>query len=167
MYPGRFSLILYPKTSRWDSRIWRTGDILRIGDQEIPIVDFEYRSLFRTWPYQLKVEGDTVEQCRKRQSTQGARRINILTAPIGISPAPLRRIETILQIPTFVAEMVKEKAVASEDVCPISQNTFSKDVPATLLGCFHLFEPGSISKWMSVKNECPVCKTAIGAILII
>jgi hypothetical protein len=168
MYPGRFSLILYPKTSRWDSRIWRTGEILRIGEQDIPIVDFEYRSLFRTWPYQLKIEGDTVGDCRKRQSAQGSRRVNILTAPFrNPIPLPLRKIETVLQIPNFVAGLIKEKAVSSDDVCPISQIPFMKGVPATLLGCFHLFEPASINRWMSVKNECPICKAAIGATMVI
>lgn len=167
MYPGRSSIILYPKNSRWDSLIWKTGEVLQIGDQEIPVVDFEYRSLFRAWPYEFKIEGDTVEQCRKRQSVQGSRRVAILTAPLGNLPLSPRKIDTVLKIPNFVAELIKEKAVASEDVCPISQIPFMKGVPATLLGCFHLFEPSSINRWISVKNECPICKAAVGATMII
>lgn len=165
MYPGRYSIILYPGTICYDSKIWKTGKNIILGGEEIPIVDFEYRTLFRSWSYYIRAEGDTVDWCRERQVGQNRMRLQILTAPLQAKPAP--RPEPVLQIPAFVAEMVKERAIASGDFCPISQVPFEKGVPATLLGCFHLYDPESIHAWMKIKKSCPMCKAEIGATMVI
>ena len=167
MYPGRYSLILYPGTICYDSKIWKTGKNVIVEGEEIPIVDFEYRTLFRSFPYDVRAEGDTVDWCRERQVGQSRMRLQILTAPLQAKPAPAPRPEPVLQIPAFVAEMVKGRAIASGDFCPISQVPFEKDVPATLLGCFHLYDPESIQAWMKIKKACPMCKAEIGAMMII
>ena len=177
---GKYSLAVYPGTIRWDSKIWMTGQSIRINGRVVPVVDFEYRRPFKDWLYAMKVDGDTVDDCRRRQTVQINRRIAILLAPPELIPATTRVPEPVPargkipkadsdpgKIPMFVARLIKENAIASKDICPISQNAFSKEAPAALLECFHLFEPESIKQWISMKKDCPVCKASAKTIMII
>jgi hypothetical protein len=159
-YSDSIAVRLYPGIQMFETRIWSTAHSLQIGDQEYPIMDFEYAKLFRDWPYTVKVKSDTVLDCRRRQSQQNRLRMLILTSPLMAMRKPQVRPSTE-KIPAFVGHLIKEKAIASGDCCPISQTPFSATRPATLLNCFHLFDPESIQRWISIKKECPICKADI------
>jgi hypothetical protein len=91
----------------------------------------------------------------------------ILVNTLPPSPKPSKAILQTSPIPVFVAQLIKEKAIASEEPCPISQTPFSAASPAALLGCFHLFDPESIERWTAIKNECPICKATVTSTTII
>jgi hypothetical protein len=156
------SISLYPSRAVHRVKAWYTHFNLEIGGQEYPVMDFDYANLFDRWPYSLKARGDTLSECRRRQIQQSRLRLEmILVNTLPPSPTPSKAILQTSPIPVFVAQLIKEKAIASEEPCPISQTPFSAASPAALLGCFHLFDPESIERWTAIKNECPICKATV------
>ncbi len=61
-------------------------------------------------------------------------------------------------IPAFVAEALLEKALAAEEMCPISMEPLEKGKTAAT-SCFHLFHREAIAEWLKTHAECPVCKS--------
>jgi len=168
-YSGRFSIELYPSRERFETHFWNTGFNLEVDGQEYRVMDNDNIRVFNTWVYSIKVRGDTVFECRKRQSQQAGMRIQRIIGYIPRTP-PYPKVDTSntsQTIPVFVAQLIKEKAIATKDLCPITRTPFTQTDPATLLGCFHLFNPDGIQQWMAIKNECPICKTAIQKTLLI
>jgi len=165
-YSGRFSIELYPGRERFETHFWNTGFNLEVDGQEYRVMDVDNIRVFNTWIYSIKVRGDTVFECRKRQSQQAGMRIQRIVGGVPCTP-PSPKADTSQIIPVFVAQLIKEKAIATKDLCPITRTPFTQTDPATLLGCFHLFDPDGIQQWMAIKNECPICKTAIRNTLLI
>ena len=70
------------------------------------------------------------------------------------------------QIPLFVANLIKNEAIAKNTSCPISMESFSDCKTCSLTSCYHLFERESLATWLSTKNTCPVCKQQVTATLV-
>jgi hypothetical protein len=64
---------------------------------------------------------------------------------------------TIDPVPLFVAEALLEKAVAAEELCPISMESLAKG-DALVTSCFHIFQRDAMAKWQVTHSTCPVCK---------
>ena len=174
-HPGSISINVYPSRDIFKTMIWSTHFKLEVDGREYLIVDFGHR-IFDHWVYSIKLRGDTVMDCRNRQIQQSRLRAEKLSIPIAWAPTtpraarvpsvrPVR--ETSQKLPAFVAHLIKEKAISSEDLCPIARTPFTKDCPATLLSCFHLFDQESIEQWIAIKNECPTCKATIVSTTVI
>ena len=165
IHPSMISISLYPSRAVHRVKAWYTHFNLEIGGKEYPVMDFDYANLFDRWPYSLKVRGDTLSDCRRRQMQHSRLRVEMILLNDLPFPNPVPSPKPLAQkpspIPSFVAQLIKEKAITSEEPCPISRTPFSAASPAALLGCFHLFDPESIQRWTAIKNECPICKAAV------
>ena len=75
-------------------------------------------------------------------------------------PAP-QEMQSTSQIPLFVANLIKNEAIAKSTSCPISMESFSDCKMCSLTSCYHLFESSSLATWLSTKNTCPVCKQQV------
>ena len=166
IHPATLSISLYPSRRVHRVKAWYTHFNLEIGGKEYPVMDFDHANLFERWPYSFKARGDTLSECRRRQMQQSRLRIEMILVNT-LPPSPKPVVQKASPIPIFVAQLIKEKAIASEEPCPISRTPFSAASPAALLGCFHLFDPESIQRWTEIKNECPVCKAAVTSTMII
>jgi len=60
-------------------------------------------------------------------------------------------------LPQHVANIVLADAISKNEICPISSEPITKDT-GTVTSCGHVFCKDSIDQWLSIKNECPVCK---------
>jgi hypothetical protein len=61
------------------------------------------------------------------------------------------------EIPAFVAEALLEKAIASDQTCAISMESFEKEKCAAT-SCYHLFRREALQEWRKTHTDCPVCK---------
>lgn len=62
-------------------------------------------------------------------------------------------------LPSHVANIVLADSISKNEICPISSETITKE-NATVTSCGHVFCKDSLNAWLSIKNECPVCKQA-------
>ena len=158
---GTYMLELYGQPIQAFTRVWTTGYILHYESQDVPVVSFDSGFLLK-WNYSIRVAGDTWAACKARQSAQRKMRLDYLkdvhTPAYTVNP---------LAIPAFVGGAIKEKLIQSGEACPISKIPFSSSSPATILNCFHVFDPDSIQHWTSIKNECPVCRNSVKSALTI
>lgn len=60
-------------------------------------------------------------------------------------------------LPQHVANIVLADAISKNEICPISSEPITKET-GTVTSCGHVFCKDSIDQWLSIKNECPVCK---------
>ncbi len=83
-------------------------------------------------------------------------------APVPVAPvaAPvLRPLPTRKALPQHVANIVLADAISKNEICPISSEDITKE-NGSVTSCGHVFCKESIDEWLSIKNECPVCKQA-------
>jgi hypothetical protein len=78
-------------------------------------------------------------------------RVSVATPSVA-SPVPSKK-----GLPPHVANIVLADSISKNEICPISSEPITKDT-ATVTSCGHVFCKSSIDQWLSIKNECPVCK---------
>lgn len=66
-------------------------------------------------------------------------------------------VPTLDPIPLFVAETLLEKAIAAEEMCPISIEPFTKG-STIVTSCFHIFQKEALDEWRTKHVSCPLCK---------
>ncbi len=95
--------------------------------------------------------------------------INIIRRPrnIMIDPAPTQAPapSPTFQLPKFVIEAVINSNIQNEHSCSITMIPFRDIEEISVTNCFHCFEKEALSKWMSEKETCPECRTAITGVL--
>ena len=74
------------------------------------------------------------------------------SAPEAPSLLPTRK-----GLPQHVANIVLADAISKNEICPISSEDITKE-NGSVTYCGHVFCKESIDEWLSIKNECPVCK---------
>jgi hypothetical protein len=84
-------------------------------------------------------------------------RVNFTYTAVSSNPvlAPVKAVRKSL--PAHVANIVLSDAISKNEVCPISSEPITKET-GTVTSCGHVFCKESIDQWLSIKNECPVCK---------
>jgi len=144
-------------------QVWRTGWTVNHKNVWIQVLDSDEREAF---------PGNFAFHCNGPSNyavnEQMNRRLNIMNTLYGALPnppanAPLASAPpqtSTNQIPRFVAEIMKKEAIAKNDTCPISFESFV-DVPVSITSCFHLFDTNSINKWLDRDNSCPLCKAPV------
>uniref|UniRef100_A0A6C0DJJ2 RING-type domain-containing protein n=1 Tax=viral metagenome TaxID=1070528 RepID=A0A6C0DJJ2_9ZZZZ len=76
---------------------------------------------------------------------------------------PLTRIEKVKEVvsrkglPQHVADIVLANAISKNEICPISNDPITNE-DGCVTSCGHVFSKSSLDHWLSIKNECPVCK---------
>jgi len=138
----------------------------------IPVLDFSNRFCF-SGPFAYTALLDSREYFTKRRLKQVSLRFkavdyikNELCAPeadvpvirVPVEPAPLKNYATI---PTFVAKLIKKQMIEDTEICPISRIPFATDEMAIITSCYHMFHGPSITEWMRLNNECPVCRQTV------
>jgi hypothetical protein len=82
-------------------------------------------------------------------------------APVPVAPVPvapvLRPLPARKALPQHVANIVLDDAISKNEICPISNEPITKET-GSVTSCGHVFCKESIDHWLSIKNECPVCK---------
>jgi hypothetical protein len=140
-------------------KIWRTGWTVNHKNIWIQLLDSDDRESF---------PGNFAFRCSGPSNfavnDQMNRRLDIMTALYGYLPSapapPASASPPTNQIPRFVAEIMKKEAIAKNDMCSISFESFA-DIPVSITSCFHLFDTNSINRWLQHDNSCPLCKTPV------
>ena len=156
-------LVEFSLSSR-NIQIWRTGWTVNHKNAWIQVLDSDERESF---------PGNFAFRCSGPSNfavnDQMNRRLDIMTALYGyLPPAPAPPASAPAasasppanQIPRFVAEIMKKEAIAKNDMCSISFESFA-DIPVSITSCFHLFDTNSINRWLQHDNSCPLCKTPV------
>jgi hypothetical protein len=141
--------------------VWRTGWTVNHKNSWIQVLDSDERDAF---------PGNFAFLCNGPSNyalnEQLNRRLDIMNALYGYLPpappasAPPATAPATNQIPRFVAEIMKKEAIAKNDTCPISFESFA-GTPVSITSCFHLFDTSSINKWLDRDNSCPLCKAPV------
>lgn len=163
--------------------LWETGWMADFGGVSIPVVDIQHRTLLNGLPYSIRKYGDTLQDCRDRQTAQmtlhlkvfSACNLGALQAPMAAAPPPAlqappagpRAPQPTTLIPGFVARLVKAEAIRKKESCPISTLPFEEDMDICMTPCFHLFEADAIQRWMRIKENCPVCKQDVAELVAV
>ena len=152
------------------------------GGELIPVVDIQHRTLLNGLPYSIRKYGDTLQDCRDRQTAQRTLHLKVfsacilgaLQAPVAAPPSPeppnppaLLRSPPSAPIPGFVARLVKAEAIRKKESCPISTIPFEEDMETCMTPCFHLFEADAMQRWMRIKENCPVCKQDVAELVAV
>ena len=80
--------------------------------------------------------------------------VPVATVPVATVPVP---VAVRKGLPQHVANIVLADAISKNEICPISSEPITKET-GTVTSCGHVFCKDSIDHWLSIKNECPVCK---------
>ena len=51
-----------------------------------------------------------------------------------------------------------EQARRPYDSCPITGDTFTNEVPVSMMRCGHYFSENGISRWLITHTTCPICR---------
>lgn len=66
-------------------------------------------------------------------------------------------------IPTFVAEALVHSAIAKDESCPISMESYELGKNKTVVTtCYHIFQKSALDTWLESNTCCPVCKQTLG-----
>jgi hypothetical protein len=121
--------------------VWRTGLTVNHKDVWLQVLDSDERQ---------SIPGDYIFSCIDETT--------IHYEEGGQVDAPSLR--PTLQIPQFVAEIMKRDAISAKSSCSISLESLA-EVPVSITSCFHMFDSSSINKWLQRENSCPVCKSTV------
>ena len=157
---GCYRIMPFPvSTTMQRTLIWKTGSIVHLDGEEVPVIDIECREITKKYEFSIKRTGDTMPACRERQSAQRFLRLSALN--VNISHFTVEPSVTPLRIPAFVAKLIKDELIRKEDICPITSNQFELTSPAALTACFHAFDPEALQAWLRLKKECPTCRAPV------
>ncbi|EPS68825.1 hypothetical protein M569_05945, partial [Genlisea aurea] len=62
------------------------------------------------------------------------------------------------RLPCVAIEEEEEEDSRLNPGCAICKDSFSVGSLVKQLPCFHLYHPRCISRWLSTKNTCPLCR---------
>ena len=62
--------------------------------------------------------------------------------------------------PAFVASIMKEDAIKTGQICPISLEVFTDAGAMCMTPCFHMFHREQFEGWIKNVQSCPVCKAS-------
>jgi len=164
--------------------LWETGWMADFGGESIPVIDIQHRTLLNGLPYVIRKYGDTLQDCRDRQTAQRTLHLKVfsscilgaLQAPVAPAPpappaphppAESRVPQPCAPIPGFVARLIKAEAIRKKESCPISTIPFEEGMEICMTPCFHLFEADAIQRWMRIKENCPVCKQDVAELVAV
>ncbi len=71
-------------------------------------------------------------------------------------------------IPTFVADALVQSAIAKDETCPISMESYEIGKHTTAVtSCYHIFQKSALDTWLERNTCCPVCKQTLGEYTVI
>lgn len=71
----------------------------------------------------------------------------------------IRKKESVpIQRQPHIATLVIQTAIMNRYTCPISMNPLTPINSATVIPCYHVFERGPITSWLTNHSTCPICQ---------
>eukprot|EP00005_Dracoamoeba_jomungandri_P003668 CAMPEP_0174253686 /NCGR_PEP_ID=MMETSP0439-20130205/3054_1 /TAXON_ID=0 /ORGANISM="Stereomyxa ramosa, Strain Chinc5" /LENGTH=176 /DNA_ID=CAMNT_0015334849 /DNA_START=307 /DNA_END=837 /DNA_ORIENTATION=+ len=58
-------------------------------------------------------------------------------------------------------KIITSKEVEKTEDCPICKDDFVLDEEVIEMGCSHRFHPDCLTRWLKMRNTCPVCRYEI------
>jgi len=142
---------------------------MRSNGQYLRIAPYEGRTVSEIIPICTKKPSDTYPPSLLKYPTPYPTLTDIFTTTRTLwnSFAPVEPVEPIppvapvaptlkASIPARIAYILAKQAEINGDTCPISLDTIVAE-NAHVTSCFHIFQGGSIQKWLTNNSSCPVC----------